>query len=328
MTKRPTQSPKPAKGAKVKARAKISGIAIGAALKSFIGHLEGSGKARHTIDAYRFDLQNFAEFLQVSLSREPSKDLRTVARRDLERYHEWLKLAGQKTNTRRRKLMTVRKLMNYLTNRKKLDLDIAKRLPAPEKLERVPETLDLGKFRTEVASLNTGSAISRRNAALLSLLMDTGCTVSEAAALRWSQLDLKNGKIHFMGKAERELRLSNETLASLAQLREASATDELCFIGFNRHGPMRVGKKALGITPRGIEMLVKSLALGLGHAKVTPRTLRHSAVVEWYRGGVNEEEIQRRLGLRTPYAFRIYAPIFTAIREGRSKSSLETTSSA
>ncbi|MBS1961457.1 MAG: tyrosine-type recombinase/integrase [Bdellovibrionales bacterium] len=310
---------------------KPAGIALAAAFKSFMGHLEGSGKARHTVDAYRFDLQSFAEFLEASRSSKSPLDLRGVLRRDLERYHDWLKQAGLKTNTRRRRLMTVRKLMNYLTNRKKLDLDVAKRLPAPEKIERVPETLDLARLRTEVATLDTGSPLARRNLALLGLLMDTGCTVSEAAGLRWSAVDAKAGTVRFYPKGEgaaRDLRLSAETLAAFARLRESAGADELCFLGFNRHGPMRVGKRALGITPRGIELLVKSVAGGLGYAKVTPRTLRHSAVVEWFRAGASEEEIQRRLGLRTPYAFRIYAPIFAAIRDGRSKSSSGTTSTA
>jgi site-specific recombinase XerD len=320
MTKRSTQSKKAPKG---KARQKPTPMALGAALKSFMGHLEGTGKALHTIDAYRFDLQNFAEFLQGSRSPKTPVDLRLVVRKDLERYHDWLKQSGQKTNTRRRKLMTVRKLMNYLTNRKKLDFDIAKKLPAPEKLERVPETVDLAGLRAAVAKLDTGSHLARRNEALFGILMDTGCAVSEAAKLRWAALDLKNGKVTFYGKAERELKLTPHTLASTAKLREFAADDELCFIGFNRHGPVRIGKRALGITSRGIEMLVKSLAGTLGFPKVTPRTLRHSAVVEWFRAGVNEDEIQKRLGLRTSYAFRIYAPIFSAIR-----SSSETTSSA
>lgn len=296
-----------------------------------MGHLEGSGKARHTVDAYRFDLQSFAEFLEASRSSKAALDLKNVLRRDLERYHEWLKQSGQKSNTRRRKLMTVRKLMNYLTNRKKLDLDVAKRLPAPEKIERVPETVDLVRFRAEVAGLDTGSPLARRNLALLGLLMDTGCSVSEAAALRWAAVDAKAGSVRFHPKGEgaaRDLKLSPETLAAFARLRESAGADELCFLGFNRHGPMRVGKRGLGITPRGIEILVKNLAAGFGYSKVTPRTLRHSAVVEWFRGGATEEEIQRRLGLRTPYAFRIYAPIFAAIRDGRPRSSSEATSTA
>jgi site-specific recombinase XerD len=300
-----------------KAKGVAPSVPVAAALRSFIGHLEGTGKARHTIDAYRFDLQNFAEFLEGSGS-----DLRMLMRRDLERYHEWLKLSGQKTNTRRRKLMTVRKLMHYLTHRKKLALDIGKKLPAPEKIERVPETIDLGPFRAALSTLEGGTLLARRNAALLGLLADTGCSVSEAAKLRWTQLDLKTGKILFLGKSERELKLSPAALAAFHRLKEEAGEDELCFIGFNRHGPVRVGKRALGITPRGVEMLVKALAEKLGFPRVTPRTLRHSAVIEWYRAGVSVDEIQRRLGLRTPYAFRIYAPIFATI------SRYETTSTA
>jgi site-specific recombinase XerD len=327
MTKRSTQSPTAAPKGKPKnprkpAR-KTGATALVAAFKSFAGHLEGTGKAKHTIDAYRFDLQSFAEFLEGSRSVSSGKkgplDLRGIVRKDLERYHEWLKQAGQKTNTRRRKLMTVRKLMNYLTNRKKLDLDIAKRLPAPEKIERVPETVDLAKFRADFAKLDTGSPLALRNAALLGLMMDTGCSVSEAAKLRWTQLDLRGGKLSLLGRgsagAERDLKLSPVTLAAIEKLKESAGEDALCFVGFNRYGPMKVGKRTLGITPRGIEMLVKSLAETLGYSGVTPRTLRHSAVIEWFRAGASEDEIQRRLGLRTPYAFRIYAPIFAAIRE-------------
>jgi len=325
MPKTPTQSTKAPKGKKRAKRAaskrsknaKTTGALLAAALKSFVGHLEGTGKSAHTIAAYRFDLRSFAEFLDGSRVGKTSLDLRTLMRRDLERYHDWLRNSGQKTNTRRRKLMTVRKFMHYLTHRKKLDLDIAKKLPAPEKLERVPETVDLAKFRDDLRKLDTGSPLARRNESILGVLMDTGCGVSEAAQLRWTQIDLKTGMLRFVGKSVRDVKLSVETLASLARLKEEASEDDLCFAGWNRHGPIRIGKRALGITPRGIELLVKGLAEALGYPKLTPRTLRHSAVIEWFRAGVAEPEIQRRLGLRTPYAFRIYAPIFAAIRSDR-----------
>lgn len=267
-------------------------------------------------------------------------DLKSVSRKDLERFHEWLKADGQKANTRRRKLMTVRKLTHYLTTRKKLDLDIAKKLLAPEKIERVPTTIALGSYREKVETLPRESYLALRNGAVLAFLSDTGCSVSEGAKLRWSALQFeegdKVGRVSFYGKSERACPLSSRTLAWLKSLRaEAlalaastdleSIADSVCFVGFNRHGPIRLGKKSLGITPRGIEMLVKSLSETLGFAGVTPRTLRHSAVIDWFRNGIREDEIQRRLGLKTPYAFRIYQPIFTAIR---SKSSSETTSTS
>lgn len=307
-----------------------STLPLAVAVKSFVGHLEGSGKAKHTIDSYRFDLLSFGEFLQVGRGK-PTLDLRALSRKDLERYHDWLKSSGQKANTRRRKLMTVRKLMHYLTARGKLELDIAKKIPAPEKIERVPGTIPVDEFHAKMRTLPHATHLHLRNLSVLSLLTDTGCGVSEAAKLRWSMIDFASGKIAFIGKSEREMKLERATLDALLKLRQAASADvglapdemadELCFVGFNRHGPMRIGKKGMAITPRGIELLVKTLAESLGYSNVTPRTLRHSAVVHWFRAGVAEPEIQRRLGLKTDYAFRIYEPIFSTIRSSSAATS-------
>jgi site-specific recombinase XerD len=303
-------------------------LSFGAAMKSFIGHLEGTAKAAHTIASYRFDLQSFDEFLRSQKNVAGLENVRTLTRKELERYGDWLKIDGQKTNTRRRKLMTVRKFMQYLAGRKKLDLDVGRKLPAPEKVERVPFTLDTAKLRAAALALPKDSHLRLRNAVLLLTLLETGASVSEVAALRWSMIDFENARLRFTGKSERELSLSKELLDRLEKLRVfAIDTQDLCFVGFNRFGPVRLGKKSLGITPRGVEMLVKTLCESLGYPATTPRTLRHSAVVAWFRGGIVEAEIQKRLGLKTPYTFRIYQPIFAAIRAGGSpKSKTEATS--
>ncbi len=317
--------------AAAKKPAKLVRTSFGSATKSFIGHLEGTSKSTHTIDAYRFDLNDFATFLQGQRGSSPRTipDPRSLSRKDLERYHDWLRTQGQKANTRRRKLMTVRKFMHYLTARKKIDLDIGRRLPAPEKSERVPETIDLSQLVVALEKQPRSTPLGIRNFALLSVLIDTGAGVSEVAKLRWSMVDLAAGTIRFVGKAERDLKLRPATVSALTQLQQAAgdADSELCFVGYNRYGPIRIGKRPLGITSRGIELLVKSLAGELGFGGVTPRVLRHSAVVEWYLNGADESEIQRRLGLKTAYSFRIYAPLFAKI-DAKAKSRSGATSTA
>jgi site-specific recombinase XerD len=299
-----------------------------AALRSFLGHLEGTAKAKHTVASYRFDLQNFDRFLHSQKSGVGIANVRTLTRKDLERFGDWLKLDGQKTNTRRRKLMTVRKFMQYLAGRKKLDLDVGRKLPAPEKVERVPFTLDANALRTAVLSLPGDSHLRLRNSVLLLVLLETGASVSEVAQLRWSMIDFEKLRVRFFGKSERDVTISQELADRFAKLRKFAAdSDDLCFVGFNRFGPVRLGKKSMGITPRGVEMLVKALCGTLGFSETTPRTLRHSAVVAWFRAGVSESEIQKRLGLKTAYTFRIYQPIFAAIRSG-AKSKSETTSTS
>lgn len=307
-------------------------IGLGAAFRSFFGHLEGTGKAKHTLASYRFDLRSFEEYLRSERHTGSLANVKLISRRDLERFHDWLKMDGQKTNTRRRKLMTVRKFMQYLASRKKLDSDLGKKLPAPEKIERVPLTLDAAAFRKALLAFPGESHLGLRNSALLLVLLETGASVSEAAGLRWSMVDLDASKIRFLGKSERDLEISPELTARLAKLRGYAAdSDDLCFVGFNRYGPVRLGKKSMAITPRGVEMLVKAMSGDLGFPQITPRTLRHSAVVAWFKAGVVESEIQKRLGLKTAYTFRIYQPIFASLREAEraeSKSSSASTSTS
>src|SRR3712207_5102223 len=76
-------------------------------IRSFIGYLEGTEKSENTIKNYRSDLLSFQQFLQNGLGSD-EVSISHVTRMDLEKYQEFLRLQGFKTNTRRRKILTVR----------------------------------------------------------------------------------------------------------------------------------------------------------------------------------------------------------------------------
>jgi hypothetical protein len=59
--------------------------------------------------------------------------------------------------------------------------------------------------------------------------------------------------------------------------------------------------------------LVKAYAAKLGFPEIVPRTIRHSAVMGWFQQGMTEEEIQRRLGLKSAYAFRAYEALRSSL---------------
>ena len=110
------------------------------AMRSFLGYLEGTHKAAHTISSYKSDLNSFQTFLEKNTKgsvHASTKALKNIQLSDLEEYHDYLRAQGQKVNSRRRKLLTVRRLMTYLNNRNKLTVDAGKKLPAPYKVERV-----------------------------------------------------------------------------------------------------------------------------------------------------------------------------------------------
>ncbi|MFL5814118.1 MAG: tyrosine-type recombinase/integrase, partial [Bdellovibrionia bacterium] len=217
---------------------------------------------------------------------------------------------GFKTNTRRRKLLTAHRFVRYLSQRNQLLVEAPTKLPAPHKIERVPFTVSHKLLIETIKTLPVTSVLERRNRALLWVLAETGCQVSEITQLRfehWSKSGSgQNGKAQVVipGKATRTLAVSSELFAEIEELRAVSNGKSSVFLGFNKHGPL-----GAPISSRGVELLVRFYSSRLNIPELTPRTFRHSAVVGWFEQGIAQDEIQKRLGLRTAYAFRAYAPL-------------------
>jgi site-specific recombinase XerD len=275
------------------------------AFKSFMGYLEGTQKAAHTIKNYRLDLLAFQSFLSDGDEKKAMR-CENLGEADLARYHEFLGTQGLKTNTRRRKLLTAHRFVRYLSQRNQLVVTLPSRLPAPHKIERVPFTVPREQLIQAVRALTVESVLERRNRALLWTLAETGCQVSELTQLRFENWTSGRGgcQVSITGKAARELPVSQNLFDEIESLKEASREKKWLFLGFNKHGPL-----GTPISSRGVELLVRHYSVRLGISQLTPRTFRHSAVVAWFQEGLTQNEIQKRLGLRTAYAFRSYASL-------------------
>jgi site-specific recombinase XerD len=290
------------------------------AIRSFMGYLEGTGKSTHTLKNYALDLRNFQKWAEMSFSKGGYR-LETLTAKDLEYYHSHLKTQGLKTNTRRRILMTVRKFFHYLLQRKKVDVDVGRRILTPAKLERIPQTFPLGELTQTIRALPAETIIDRRNRLLLWTLAETGCQVSELTRLRFEQWFSagEQGILEIEGKSARKVPVTADLYREALGVRSASgAQSRWLFLGFNKFGSL-----GAPISSRGVELLVKSYSSRLGVDGITPRGFRHSAALYWHEQGLSRKEIQERLGLKTDYAFRAYDLIFA---KTDSKSKTETTS--
>jgi site-specific recombinase XerD len=274
------------------------------AFKSFLGYLEGTEKSAHTIKSYRLDVLSFHEFLVKHYGRSPIQTA-SLSASDLEQYHEYLQSAAQKTNTRRRKLLTAHRFLRYLSRRNQLEGEIPIKLPAPHKVERVPFTVPRDQLLEAIRALPAETTLDRRNRAMLWLLAETGCLVSEIGLLQFEQFQAR--ELAMPGKASRKLTLSEDLSQEISSLRDDIRKH--VFMGFNRHGPLKEP-----ISSRGVELLVRFYAARLGFPELTPRTFRHSVVLAWFQESVPQAEIQRRLGLKTSYAFRTFAPLLEELR--------------
>lgn len=292
------------------------GVTFAYSLRSFTGYLRGTGKAEHTISNYQSDLRIFEKFIYERLARKSVlvSDLNLA---DLKRYSEYLSAQGFHENTRRRRLLTVRRLFAFLQKRGKLELDLARRVAAPHKVEKVPRVIDAEELLKIVRQLPQDSLLQVRNRALVWALLETGGLVSEVAKLRYDQVSLSNKTVSFFGKSSRTIAVSSEFVDALHELYKKNGECSFLFLGFNRYGPTG----GSSISPRGVELVLKGYRTTLG--RVTPRLIRHSMVVRWAKDGFSQNQIRERLGLKTDYAFRAYAPLLKEF-----KSSSETTSNA
>ncbi len=281
-----------------------------------MGYLEGTQKAAHTIKNYRLDLLAFYSFLERMTPKKPVR-CETLGEKELNAYHEFLQSQGFKTNTRRRKLLTAHRFVRYLSQRNQLLTEVPSKLPAPHKIERVPFTVSQKSLLEAIQTLPAASLLERRNRALLWALAETGCQVSEVIQLRFEHWSNPNGKAQVMipGKATRTLQISPGLLSEIEELKAVSQGKSPVFLGFNKHGPL-----GAPISARGVELLVRFYSSRLNIPELTPRTFRHSAVVGWFEQGISQDEIQKRLGLRTAYAFRTYAPLLKSSSNATSNS--------
>lgn len=259
----------------------------------YLGFLTGTGKSIATIQSYKGDLALFEDFL-----KRRKKDFYSVSRQDFSAYQAWLEKEGLKTNTRRRKILSAKSLVKYAVSRKKLAPSNILYVKAPDRLERLPWVPIPKEWEKITTRLEGKSPLALRNRVVVHFLAETGMTVAELCSLRWDQIS--GLKVTLEGKRGRELRISPELERWLKEWRKSNKGKNL-FPGFNRHGAT-----SERMTPRGVELYFRRLALGSGFPSLKPKTLRHLAIANWLRAEVPEKEIQRRLGVHPNYSFDAY----------------------
>lgn len=282
-------------------------IAFERAKKTFLGFLQARGKAWNTIRNYASDLQSFGEFCSDS-----QLDFQKLALKDLESYHFNLKKMGLSANSRRRKLLTAKGFLKYLSGRMDVSVVGSEKLVAPDKVEKTPQVLSLEQLEA-VFAIQPPTEIGLRNRALLGVLVDTGMLVTECLNLRFEDFTFGStgGTLQIQGKRARGVAVSLRTAQSLQDLQNALQGHALGMKKFF-HGYSKAGPKTEKLTPRAVEMLFQSWAKLCDLKHLHPRSLRHFYVVRAIGEGRDREHIMRVLGLKTVYAFRVYEP-FIAI---------------
>jgi integrase/recombinase XerD len=176
--------------------------------------------------------------------------------------------------TRRGMWVAMRLLYRWLARRRGLP-DVAALLERPVVRPKEPKTLS-----SDQVDHLLGGPLSRRDRALLLLLLDTGMRIGEAASLTWPNVRTSSVRIRGKTSGGREVPISPATSQALMGLGEGHA------VWVGERGPLRA---------RGLQQLVKR-ALRRAGLEGGPHLLRHTFGYLYIMAGGDVFSLQRIMG--------------------------------
>lgn len=265
-------------------------------LARFLSHLRAErGLSVHTESAYRRDLAQW-HAAQGELSVT-----------GVEHYLSMLHTHGLAPATIARKRAALSSFCRFLSREGLLEDNPVASAESPMRPEqRLPHALTTSEVVRLLSAPDRRTARGRRDAAFLEVLYASGLRVSEAACLRWGDIDTQRGILTIRGKGAKERRVPIAPLSLKAVLalrpRHARATD---FI-FSKSG----GKQALGRATLWRTVKENALKAGLTQA-LSPHWLRHSFATHLLNGGADIRAIQELLGHARIATTQIYTHVAT-----------------
>ncbi len=244
-------------------------------LTSYLFHLRARNLSPRTIKATE-------EYLRPFLS---SNDALTASRNDIE---AWLGDLAQrcKPSTVWTAWRHLRGFYTWLEEEGDIDTSPMVGVPKPLVPPTEVEVLTPAQVHLLLGSCSDKSEESRRDYAVLTLMLDTGLRLSEVTSLKLSDLG-EDLTIRVFGKGRkwRTVVLGNTSANALRRwLRIRDSKDE--FIWSGKRGPL---------TNVGMRKMIQRRGAKVG-IKLHPHMLRHTWVDNWLRNGGSEVDLARLAG--------------------------------
>lgn len=258
------------------------------------------GASRHTLAAYRNDLERAADSLGGSLS--------DAGIRDIERLGEkWRELAP---STVARRSAALRRFFGFLVDDGLRAEDPSGALPRPRFERPLPRILDEAEvtrmFESAEDRAASGEASAVRNLALLELLYGSGLRASELVSLPRGAV--REGQPFLMvrgkGSKERLVPISSRAGTAVQRWLDLSPGGALWLFPSGKSHLSRVR----------LFQIVRALAAdaGISPERVSPHVLRHAFATHLLSGGADLRVLQSLLGHADIATTQIYTHVDSA----------------
>lgn len=265
------------------------------------------GLSANTLSSYRLDLQALGQWLA-----HHQLDWLSVTTLDLQSFLATRLDEGYKASSAARLLSTMRRLFQYLY-REKLRLDDPSALLSTPKLpKRLPKDLSERQVDDLLNAPCIDEPLELRDKAMLEVLYACGLRVSELVGLSLSDISLRQGVLHVIGKGDKErlVPLGEEAIYWLEQYLQygrptlmQGKTDDVVF-------PSLRGQK---MTRQTFWHRIKHYAViaGIDTEKLSPHVLRHAFATHLLNHGADLRVVQMLLGHSDLSTTQIYTHVAT-----------------
>lgn len=265
------------------------------------------GLSKNTLESYRHDLQNFAQWLQLQGCSFPA-----VSSAQLMEYLSWRHEQQFSSRSTARFLSCVRGLYRYLIRENQIEENPVALIASPRLPRSLPKALSETDVELLLAAPDLQNSIGLRDRTMLEVLYACGLRVSELVDLTMSQVNLRQNVVRVTGKGSKErLVPMGEEAASWLQryLRDArpillhNSPDEIVF----------PSTRAQKMTRQTFWHRIKYWAMVAGIDKpLSPHTLRHAFATHLLNHGADLRAVQLLLGHSDLSTTQIYTHIARA----------------
>lgn len=262
-------------------------------IADFLSYIEHErGLARHTISAYKRDIEQLYLFLHPE-----NESQRTFAwpptGKEIEAYARFVHDSKLQLSSQVRRLVAMKAFLKFLYREEYIPTNLASMIETPHQWQKIPQILDYSEMEALLKAPNMRTKSGVRDRAIMELLYGTGVRVSELCQLSLYDVTDEHIRVHGKGGKERIIPIGAQALEAVDRyihnVRSLfdSDTNEALF----------VTGKGIRVTREFVWGRIRFYAKALGITKqVSPHVFRHTYASHLLEGGADVRVIQELLG--------------------------------
>ena len=280
---------------------------LSAVMRHFDVHNRTEGKSDRTCQWYMEVLSMFHDWLRL---RELPTDLRLIGEHDVREFIlEIKKRPGRRSefissHTVANRVRALKAFFSWLARKGYLQDDVLGDVRTPKTSEKVVEPLTKEEIDRVFSAINRNTVLGSRNAALISLMLDTGLRVSEAGSLKERDVHLEDRYVKVIGKGDKE------------RIVAFGAACQRAFLHYYYHFRVTPALPSIDefflsidgypLKPDGIKSLVKRLSKSARVERLHPHLMRHTYATSFLLNGGDVFLLKQNLGHSTLAMVELY----------------------